>query len=591
MKRILLIATFAVCTLISACTDDLKLEINLLKDDVAALENRVAKLNESLASLSDLITAVEQNDHIASITKYPEGSQYACSITFTSGASITLKNGKDGVSPIVGVRYNEQYGGYYWTIQMGPDGKPTWMTNSYGGYVRATGTVPKVKIEDGIWWYSYDGNSWNKCNWAAPQGEPGTSVFQRIDTSDPLYVIFILADGTVVKLPTQEAFETLSKQCDDLNNEFTTYSELIQNLDKDHFIQSVTQFEEGGDSGYRITLESGKQLTIRNGRNSTDSLLLTARVYTDGKYYWAWRSHSDESYQWLYYNGEMVCVTMEDVTPRIGITDSLGQLYFTVTVGGNTEMMKDRNGNPAVATGRVDFDLITDVDLSEPYTVILTLLDGTKVKLPLTRPKAPTLELSYGSEGVEGSKSYSYQLMVFYQDTLDVSCSNFAAYADAAGITMEAIAVDEDCTVEDPQATNFTCTAQKDGRYAYDIILVVPFTTGSSSSWDPSRPLRIAIFVTWGNNTIMKVASFNRIIHANAVYLSPTSLNLAVGASATVKASLTPYNTTDTVKWSTSDKKVATVSDKGVVKAVAAGTCNIIATAGTMTAICVCTVH
>ena len=590
MKKNLCILLLAACSLFAtACQDELKREIENLKDDVTALEERVAKLNESLASLSDLVTAVEQNDHIASVYKYPEGTRYACRITFTSGATLTLHNGTNGVSPIVGVRYNEQYGAYYWTIQMGPSGTPTWMTNSYGLRVRASGTVPQVKIEDGIWWYSFDGSSWNKCNWAPAQGEAGSSVFQSIDTSDPLYVVFTLADGNVIQIATQEAFDQLSAQCKELSDQFKTYTELVENLDDSCFVKSVSAFEEGEDSGYRITLEDGSVLTVRNGRDSRDSLLLTARAYTDGKYYWAWRNNSDEEYSWLYYNGEMVCVTMEDVSPTIGITDSLGLLYFTVTVGGQTEFMRDKDGNPAVATGRIEFDLIQAVDLSDPNTVVLTLSDGTRVSLPLTRDHTPALVFSYAQPGVEGSKSYTYQLMAFLTDTVGFACSNYAAYLDGAGLSIEAVSVDGDCVVENPTATNFSCTDLGKGRYACEAILPIPFTTGSSNSWDPTRPLRIALFLTWGDNTIMKVASFERIIHATGLYI-PSTLALTVGGTATLKATMSPYNTTDTVKWSSGDPSIATVTEDGVVKGIAAGTCILTATTGYLTMTCTCTV-
>ena len=63
--------------------------------------------------------------------------------------------------------------------------------------------------------------------------------------------------------------------------------------------------------------------------------------------------------------------------------------------------------------------------------------------------------------------------------------------------------------------------------------------------------------------------------------LSKTTMKIAVGSSKTVKATLQPSNVTNTdVTWSTSDKKIATVSSKGVVKGVKAGTVKITATSG-----------
>lgn len=61
-------------------------------------------------------------------------------------------------------------------------------------------------------------------------------------------------------------------------------------------------------------------------------------------------------------------------------------------------------------------------------------------------------------------------------------------------------------------------------------------------------------------------------VAATGVSLSPTTLSLEVGSSATVTATVSPSNATDkTVNWSSSKESVATVSN-GVVKAIAAGT-------------------
>ena len=78
---------------------------------------------------------------------------------------------------------------------------------------------------------------------------------------------------------------------------------------------------------------------------------------------------------------------------------------------------------------------------------------------------------------------------------------------------------------------------------------------------------------------------------ATKITLSKTSLKVAVGANSTLKATLEPANVTNTnVTWSTSDKSIATVSDKGVVKGVKAGKVKITATSGDGTQKASCTV-
>ena len=591
MKRIFLTLSLLLAVLLlGGCHKELDERIKQLKNDLYALEEVVSALNESTANLSSLVSALEKNEHITSIREWSIGEWSGYQLIFTSGTVLTLRNGTDGVSPILGVRYNEDNDGYYWTIQMGEDGTPTWMTNSYGQKVRATGQVPQLKIEDGLWWYSFDGNAWIKTNWGSPQGQSGSAVFSSIDTSDPYYVTFTLANGTRFQIPTQRAVDELNEQCNTLNETMKNYSQIIADTDPSVFVKSVAQFEEGGVSGCRITLENGQVLTIRNGYDNRDSVLLSAKAYTDGKYYWVYRSRSSEAYQWLRYKGEMVCVTLEDVTPYIGIVDSLGQLYFTVTIAGNTEMMRDADGNPVVATGRIVDDFFTDVDLSDLSTVVLTLNDGTKVSLPRTREHTPSASLSLRSDYVEADTDYTFQALLFLVDTLSSKevLPDFASYSKAAGISIETVAIDDGYT-RPVSVVNFSAQSVT-GGVRYESVIDIPFTTGSADSWKTDMTSRIAIFISWQNNTIMKVVEFRRAILATSVTL-PDKVDVEVGKTVKLAATWLPTNTTETaITWSSSDPAIATVASDGTVKGIAKGTCTITAQMNRVSATCICTV-
>ena len=79
-------------------------------------------------------------------------------------------------------------------------------------------------------------------------------------------------------------------------------------------------------------------------------------------------------------------------------------------------------------------------------------------------------------------------------------------------------------------------------------------------------------------------------IPVTSVALDADEMTLIVGKNATLTATVKPDNATDkTVTWTTSNAKVATVTD-GVVTAVATGTSNITAKAGDKTATCAITV-
>ena len=117
-------------------------------------------------------------------------------------------------------------------------------------------------------------------------------------------------------------------------------------------------------------------------------------------------------------------------------------------------------------------------------------------------------------------------------------------------------------------------------------------TTGSSGS------LTREITVPSGKNFVAgKIAALTvdmkPAVHVTGVSVSPTTLTLEKGKTATLTATVTPSNATDkSVTWSSSNTSVATVTSAGVVKGVATGSAKITATTtdGGKTASCSVTV-
>ena len=82
-----------------------------------------------------------------------------------------------------------------------------------------------------------------------------------------------------------------------------------------------------------------------------------------------------------------------------------------------------------------------------------------------------------------------------------------------------------------------------------------------------------------------------KTVAVTSVAVSPKTLNLEVGQTGTLTATVKPDNATNkTVTWTTSDAKVATVDNNGVVTAVGKGTATITAAADGKTAACTVTV-
>ena len=580
--------------LLGGCYDSIEQRISLLKERVSELEDRANKLNESINNLSGLITALEKNDHIVSISDWSSGSKKGYRISFTSGSSLIINSGTNGVVPIVGVQFNEQYGAYYWTIQMGPDGSPTWMTNSYGQRVRASGTVPQLKIEDGIWWYSFDGGkTWNKTGWGAAQGENGTSVFSSIDTSDPYFVVFTLVDKTIIKIPTKKGIDDINNSCSAVNDKIGIYMTYFMFADTSRFVKSVVAVEnEDETTGYRITFDDDSDVTIFNGRNDRDSVWIGVQTYTDGKRYFVYRAHAGDYVDWMRYQGQMICADIEDVTPHIGITDSLGVLYFTVAYGEEEpQLMLNAEGNPVQATGTVVLDFFTDIDLSDPNAVVLIMADGTRIALPRTRIYTPSLTLLAADIDVAPGTEYPNQLVAILTDTLTsrTVCPDFDTFCELTGSHLESLATDGG-TVNQLRVASFVGRQISEG-VAYTAHVTVPFTTATRADWDVTRKTRIAVFYSWGTSSIMKVAEFDQIILVDEVRLDETEITLNRGVTRSLAATVLPEDASDkTITWSSSNNQIARVSADGEVTAVSVGTCTITATAGEKSASCQITV-
>jgi outer membrane murein-binding lipoprotein Lpp len=169
MKKLFYII-LSLCILAGGCQkyDDTELrsDIDDLKERVQNLESLCQNLNKDIVALKALVEALQANDYIVSVTPNYEGSkETGYIITFGSGKSITIyhgsdgKDGEDGATPVIGVRQDTD-GVYYWTI----DGE--WLLDDSGHKVKAVGkdgVTPQLKIEDGMWYVSYDsGDSWHE---------------------------------------------------------------------------------------------------------------------------------------------------------------------------------------------------------------------------------------------------------------------------------------------------------------------------------------------------------------------------------------------------------------------------------------------
>ena len=334
MKKLLAFAALFAVVALTSCKyddDDLWNSVHGLENRVAKLEELCKQMNTNISSLQTIVTALQNNDYVTGITPVMQGGkEVGYTITFSKSNPITIyhgkdgqngedgTDGKDGVTPTIGVKQDTD-GIYYWTL----DGD--WLTDKHGDKIKAEGKdgadgsdgedgsdgtdgtngkdgiTPQFKIENDYWFISYDnGNTWTQLGKATGEngkdgedGVGGDSMFTGIDYKTSTdYVIFTLADGTQIKLPTWSAFEALQRLCNETNTNLSALQTIVTALQNNDYITSVDPLTEDGKVvGYTIKFAKSNPIVIYNGKDGTDGVdgntpIIGVKKDTDDIYYW-----------------------------------------------------------------------------------------------------------------------------------------------------------------------------------------------------------------------------------------------------------------------------------------------------------------
>ena len=289
-----------------SCSDDyddteIKKEIQDVKDRVAKLEEWQKTVNSDITSIKGLIEALQQKNFITDVTPVTEGGEeVGYTITFQTGKSITIKNGINGKTPIIGVA--KEGDTYYWTIKIG-DADAVFMTDAEGNKMPVTGpkgengadaVAPQVRIntESNEWELSTDGGeTWSSTGVKATgangedgekgeKGDKGDAVFAEngIDTeSDPDNVIFTLADGTTLTVPKAQQLSVGFENYDVIT--------IAQNTNEVKIVlPSSLQETDFVALAAEVRSESGTGMDIHTKAGSPWKVTVTAPTFTDGKY-------------------------------------------------------------------------------------------------------------------------------------------------------------------------------------------------------------------------------------------------------------------------------------------------------------------
>ena len=189
---------------LTACSiDEVREDIAALENRVAALEEWQASVNSDLMSLSKLVNELESRNLITAVTPLLEnGEEIGYRISFQTGDPIVIYHGEPSTYiPLFGVAQNDA-GDFCWTL----DGE--FITDEDGDLIPVVSDlVPQVRINsnNNEWEISTDGGqTWDPTGVPATgeKGETGDALFADIDyTTDPENVTFTLADGTVFVIP------------------------------------------------------------------------------------------------------------------------------------------------------------------------------------------------------------------------------------------------------------------------------------------------------------------------------------------------------------------------------------------------------
>ena len=244
MRKLLAILTIVAISFSGCVYDDTALvgRVDHLEDRVDALEKLCKEVNTNISAMQTIVNALQNNDYVTSVTTITEsGEVIGYTITFAKSQPITIYHGKDGDTPVVGVKQDSD-DIYYWTLN------GEWLLDANGNKIEVqgcaegkNGITPQLKIENDYWYVSYDnGVSWTQLGRATVEnsGDPtqGDSLFQSV-TQDENNVYLTLADGTTITLAKRSELAIYF----DLSslNDVTTNSEVKVNYAVNSSVGSV----------------------------------------------------------------------------------------------------------------------------------------------------------------------------------------------------------------------------------------------------------------------------------------------------------------------------------------------------------------
>lgn len=172
----------------------------------------------------------------------------------------------------------------------------------------------------------------------------------------------------------ENRLEIVEKTLTEINSGISSLQSIVEALQNG---KSVSNVEETA-TGYVITFSDGSTITLKHGKDGTNGQNATAPVIgmaeSEGAYYWT--VTIDGETQFMENNGKKVPVTGN--TPKMGV-DENG--FWTVDTGNGPEQVKDEEGNSIPARAGATGSFISDVVYTDK-SIKFIFSDGTTITLP-----------------------------------------------------------------------------------------------------------------------------------------------------------------------------------------------------------------
>lgn len=172
----------------------------------------------------------------------------------------------------------------------------------------------------------------------------------------------------------ENRLEIVEKTLTEINSGISSLQSIVEALQNG---KSVSNVEETA-TGYVITFSDGSNITLKHGQDGANGQNATAPVIgmaeSEGAYYWT--VTIDGKTQFMENNGKKVPVTGN--TPKMGVNQDG---YWTVDTGNGPELVKDEEGNPIPARAGATGSFISDVVYTDK-SIKFIFSDGTTITLP-----------------------------------------------------------------------------------------------------------------------------------------------------------------------------------------------------------------